>query len=158
VASSSLPILIFLFKNCFNDVSLAVREFSLTFDFSSWWLTNQNWPSWLIDQSGLIVSSTRKIESLIFSNFTIFREISNEKTHRANVFFLNVWNSFANELLKCWNLANLVFIFCFRVKWTSRFFGHYRLVNRGSLIVNHSLDRGWCRYLATAKESWMGFV
>lgn len=32
--SSSLPIL-FLFKNCFNDVSLAVREFSLAIDFSS---------------------------------------------------------------------------------------------------------------------------
>jgi len=32
--SSSLPILS-LFKNCFNDVSLAVREFSLAIDFSS---------------------------------------------------------------------------------------------------------------------------
>jgi len=53
--SSSLPILS-LFKNCFNDVSLAVREFSLAIDFSSWWLTNQNWLS-------LMLSSTWKIES-----------------------------------------------------------------------------------------------
>ena len=34
-ASSSLPILHFYSKNCFNDVSLAVREFSLAIDFSS---------------------------------------------------------------------------------------------------------------------------
>ena len=93
---------IFIQKNCFNDVSLAVREFSLAIDFSSWWLTNQNWLS-------MILSSTWKIESHFFSNFTIFCEISNEKTHKAKVFLLNVWNSFANELLKCWNFAKLVF-------------------------------------------------
>jgi len=58
----------------------------------------------MIDQSELTFNDAildLKNRKPLFSNFTIFCEISNEKTHKAKVFLLNVWNSFANELLKC---------------------------------------------------------
>lgn len=66
----------------------------------------------MIDQSELTFNDAildLKNRKPLFSNFTIFCEISNEKTHKAKVFLLNVWNSFANKLLKCWNFAKLVF-------------------------------------------------
>jgi len=157
-ASSSLPILHFYSKNCFNDVSLAVREFSLAIDFSSWWLTNQNWLS-------MILSSTWKVESHHFFYFHHFCEISNEKTYKAKVFFLNVWNSFANELWKCWNFAELVFCILLSCQmshvvwprldltiWLNAiwlFDSHLNGSYRGKLMLI---------YLATTMNSWVGFV
>jgi len=100
-----------------------------------------------------------KSKATIFSNFTTFCEISNDKTHKAKVFLLNVWNSFANVLLKCWNFAKLVFISCFHVKWVMRFSRFDHLVNRDLTLWYSSWPQlSWCKYLATTMNSWVGFV
>jgi len=114
-ASSSLPILYFYSKNCFNDVSLAVREFSLAIDFSSWWLTNQNWLS-------MILSSTWKIESHFFLILPFFAKFQMKKLIKQKYSF---WTCGIHLQMSFWNVEisqSLFFISCFRVKWVTRFY------------------------------------
>lgn len=67
----------------------------------------------MIDQSELTFNDAilhlKSRKPPFFLILPFFAKFQMKKTHKAKVFLLNVWNSFANELLKCWNFAKLVF-------------------------------------------------
>lgn len=112
----------FLFENCFNDVSLAREHFHWLSTFQA-----DDWP--IRTDFSYCYPRLEKSKATIFL-FHFFAKFQIWKILKAKIFSLNVWNFFANELFKMLKFRNnLVFKFCFRVKWVTCLYSRFhRLV------------------------------